>query len=233
MINGNFVLAVPSKGRLMEQAMDAFSDAGLSLKKTGHERGYQGTIDGMEHAEVAFLSALEIAHQLKSGRIHMGVTGEDLLRENISDIELRIDFIKRLGFGYANVVVAIPDCWIDVKAMADLEDVAAIFRREHGRRLRVATKYMTLTRCFFATKGVTGYRIVESLGATEGTPAAGSAELIVDITTSGATLAANHLRILEDGVILESEACLVASRGADWSGSASEIKQQISAHLGA
>jgi len=227
-----FVLAVPSKGRLMEQTMDVFADAGLPLKKTGHERGYQGTIDGIEHAEVVFLSASEIAHQLKTGRIHIGVTGEDLLRESISDPENCIDIMKRLGFGYSDVVVAIPDCWIDVQAMADLEDVAVIFHREHGRRLRVATKYMNLTRRFFAQKGVTGYRIVESLGATEGTPAAGTAELVVDITSTGATLEANYLRILEDGVILESEACLISSRRADWFDSASEIREHIAGQLG-
>ncbi len=232
MTNGNFILAIPSKGRLMEQVMDAFSDAGLQLKKNGHERGYRGTIDGIDDAEVTLLSASEIAHELKAGRIHMGVTGEDLIRENMSDADARIDFVKKLGFGFAKVVVAIPDCWIDVRVMADLEDIAAIFRREHGRQLRVATKYMNLTRRYFAEKGVTGYRIVESLGATEGTPAAGSAELIVDITSTGATLAANHLTVLEDGVILESEACLVAARRADWSEAATDIKKQIAARFG-
>ncbi|MGI9387106.1 MAG: ATP phosphoribosyltransferase [Methyloligellaceae bacterium] len=232
-MNGNFVLAIPSKGRLMEQALDVFSDAGLPVKKSGHERGYQGNIGDIKGAEVAFLSASEIAQQLKSGHIHMGVTGEDLIRETISDSHTRVNFMKRLGFGYADVVVAVPDCWIDVQAMADLEDVSVIFRREHGRRLRVATKYMNLTRQFFAGKGVTGYRNVESLGATEGTPAAGSAELVVDITSTGATLEANHLRILDDGVILESEACLVVSQRADWFDVAADIRTEIAGRLGA
>ena len=128
-------------------------------------------LDGVEGVEVAFLSASEIAEQLRLGLVHFGVTGEDLIRENIPDADAKLDFVRPLGFGYADVVVAVPDCWIDVNRMSDLEDVAAIFHRVHERRLRVATKYVNLTRRFFAEKGVSAYRIVESLSATEGAPA--------------------------------------------------------------
>ena len=124
--------------------------------------------------------------------------------------------LRPLGFGRADVVVAVPDCWLDVRRMADLEEMSLAYRRVHGHRVRVATKYMNLTRRFFSQKGVTGYRIVESLGATEGTPAAGLAELIVDITTTGATLKANGLRVLDDGLILNSQANLIASKAAPW-----------------
>ena len=146
--------------------------------------------------------------------MHLGVTGEDLLREMIPDVERRVVLIDGLGFGHANVVVAVPQAWIDVRSMADLDDVATAFRHRHDRKMRVATKYVNLTRDFFASHGIVDYRIVESSGATEGAPAAGSAELIVDITTTGTTLAANALKVVDDGVILRSQANLVASRAA-------------------
>ena len=214
MIEKPVVLAIPSKGRLMEQTHELFGDVGLEICKNGHDRGYRGSIDGLAGVEVAFLSASEIADQLRLGHIDLGITGEDLIRELMGDAEAHLDFVKELGIGQADVVTAVPDCWIDVTKMSDLEDIAGLFHREHGRRLRVATKYMNLTRRFFAQSGVAGYRIVESLGATEGTPAAGTAEMIVDITSTGATLRANHLRILEDGVILRSQAMLFALRAA-------------------
>jgi ATP phosphoribosyltransferase len=225
-------LAVPSKGRLMEQTIEMFAKAGLTLRKTGNERGYRGEIAGLDAVEVAFISASEIAWYLKTGRAHMGVTGEDLVREQISDANERVNFLKALGFGHADVVVAVPDYWIDVRTMADLDEIAAAFRREHGRWFRVATKYINTTRRFFMEKGVIDYRIVESLGATEGAPAAGTADLIVDITSTGATLAANGLRILDDGVILKSEANLIASKAATWSPTAREAENEIMQALG-
>jgi ATP phosphoribosyltransferase len=162
---------------------------------------------------VAFLSASEIARELSTGTIDMGVTGEDLLRETIADFDARVSIPARLGFGHADVVVAVPDSWIDVVTMADLDDVAAEFRQRHGRRLRIATKYWRLTQGFFSGQhGIQMYRIVESLGATEGAPAAGQADIIVDITSTGSTLHANELRVLEDGVMLKSEACLALGK---------------------
>jgi len=210
------ILAVPSKGRLMERSLEIFRDAGLPLARVGHERGYRGVVEGRDDIEVLFLSASEIADYLGAGRAHIGITGQDLIREQIAHAEERVDILAALGFGAADVVVAAPMCWIDVQAMRDVEDMAALFYQEHGRRLRIATKYPVLTRRHFAAWGVSGYRIVESLGATEGAPAAGTAEMIVDITSTGATLRANHLRALEDGVILKSQANLVASRLAPW-----------------
>ena len=217
-MSGNpLILAVPSKGRLMERASQMFERAGMPIRKTGHERGYRGEITSMKGVEIAFLSASEITQQLNQGRVHAGVTGEDLVRESDPAETMRIELVLPLGFGEADVVVAVPVCWLDVSRMGDIEEVAAIFFREHGRRLRVATKYMNLTRRFFSDKGVTGYRIVESLGATEGTVAAGTAEIIVDITSTGTTLKANHLKILDDGLILKSQAMLAKSKTALWS----------------
>src|SRR5215475_9868645 len=210
------VLAVPSKGRLQENAEGFFARAGLTLSKPGGARDYRGTIPGLANVEIAYLSASEIASQLARGMVHLGVTGEDLVRENITDADKRVLLIEGLGFGYANVVVAVPQAWIDVRSMADLDDVATAFRLKRERRMRVATKYVNLTRRFFAKHGVADYRVVESAGATEAAPAAGTAELIVDITTTGTTLAANGLKIVEDGVILRSQANLVAARNATW-----------------
>lgn len=205
-------LGIPSKGRLMEATAELFGKAGFAIERTGSDRGYRGRISGLQDVEVAYLSASEIAGQLREGKIALGVTGEDLLREKIPPSDESADVALRLGFGPANVVVAVPECWLDVATMSDLEEVAEQFYRAHGRRIRVATKYVHLTRRWFASHGVTGYRIVDSSGATEGAPAAGLADLIVDITTTGSTLSANHLRILDDGVILRSCAVLAARR---------------------
>lgn len=220
------VIGVPSKGRLQENVLGFFARAGLSFVQRGGARDYRGRIADLPDVEVAYLSASEIAGQLASGAVHLGVTGEDLVRETIPDADARVKLLQPLGFGFADVVVAIPRAWIDVSTVADLDDVAEDMRRRHGRRLRVATKYVNLTRGFFAWKeardgrpatGVSNYRIVESAGATEGAPAAGAADVVVDITTTGATLAANALKILDDGVMLKSQAQLVASLSADWS----------------
>ena len=205
-------LGIPSKGRLMEATAELLAKAGHAIDRTGSERGYRGKLQGLPNIDVAFLSASEIAANLRDGKIDAGVTGEDLLRETIPSTDESVLVALRLGFGPAKVIVAVPECWLDVASMADLDEVAEQFYRQHGRRMRVATKYNNLTRRFFASHGVTGYRIVESAGATEGAPAAGTAELIVDITTTGGTLSANHLRILDDGLILDSCAVL-ALRG--------------------
>jgi ATP phosphoribosyltransferase len=215
-MSGPLVIAVPSKGRLQENAEAFFARAGLNLVKPRGAREYRGAIAGLDNVEVAYLSAADITSQLAQGAAHLGITGEDLVREMIPDAEKRVVLIDGVGFGFANVVVAVPQAWIDVRGMADLDDVATAFRARNDRKMRVATKYVNLTRGFFAAHGIVDYRIVESLGATEGAPAAGSAELIVDITTTGATLAANGLKVIEDGIILRSQANLVASRQAAW-----------------
>jgi ATP phosphoribosyltransferase len=205
-------LAIPSKGRLKDQSLEILARAGLAVSMPGDDRRYRARIEGRDDIEIAFLSASEISGEIGQGSVDLGITGEDLLRENVADWEKKAAIEARLGFGAADVVVAVPDAWLDVETMADLDDVAAEFRQRHGRRLRIATKYWRLTQQFFSQlHGIQVYRIVESLGATEGAPAAGSADVIVDITTTGSTLRANHLKVLADGVILRSEACLVRS----------------------
>lgn len=227
------IIAVPSKGRLQENATAFFARAGLEFAKAAGSRGYRGIIKGMPEVEIAFLSASEIVTHLVQGSAHFGVTGEDLIREQAADADAAISLVTPLGFGHANVIVAAPQAWIDVSCMADLDDVAVDLRTRKGRKMRVATKYVNLTRAFFARHGIADYRIVESLGATEGTPASGAAEIIVDITTTGATLAANALKVLDDGVILRSQANLAASLQADWSPQARAAARAILTRIAA
>lgn len=210
------VIAVPSKGRLEEETRRVFGEARLPIVRPGGERAYVGSIKGQPKVQVRFYPAGEIARELIMGTIDLGVTGSDLIHEAAEGGAENVIFVKPLDFGHANVVVAVPDAWIDVTHMSDLADVASDFRLRHGRWLRIATKYTHLTRQFFADWGIAEYRLVESAGATEAAPASGTADLIVDITSSGETLTANSLRILEDAVIMQSEANLIISRGSDW-----------------
>ena len=206
-------VALPSKGRLKEKTLEVFAGAGFEIELPEDSRSYRGAVKGRPEIEIAFLSASEIARELIDGRIALGVTGEDLARESVADADAFLDFSCKLGFGGADVVVAVPEAWFDVETMADLGLVAADFRHRHGRRLRIATKYWRLTQTHFSQEhGIQLYRIIESLGATEGAPAAGQADVIVDITSTGSTLRANHLKVLKDGVILQSQACLFAPK---------------------
>lgn len=227
-------IALPSKGRMKDDASAIFERAGLKITGIGNDRNYRGRIEGRDDIEIAFLSASEIAREIGNGSVDFGVTGEDLVREGLADADRRMEIAARLGFGHADVVVAVPEIWLDVTTMADLGDVAADFRARHGRRLAIATKYWRLTQQFFSAQhGIQLYRIVESLGATEGAPAAGSADIIVDITSTGSTLVANHLRVLDDGIILKSEACLVRAKkpAHEGSGLVSEIVEKVRAAL--
>lgn len=206
-------IALPSKGRMMNDTLETFKKAGLTVEKIGNDRSYMGRVIEYPDIDIAFMSASEISRELAKGTIDFGVTGEDLMRENIAQADDHVEIHARLGFGHADVVVAVPDFWYDVTNMADLNDVALGFRARHGRRLAIATKYWQLTQQFFSAKhGIQLYRIVESLGATEGAPASASSDIIVDITTTGSTLKANHLRVLKDGVILKSQACLMGAK---------------------
>jgi len=210
-------LGIPSKGRLMEDTFAYFAACGIKIRKTGHAREYAGAASGVDGLEIAFLQAGEIALALESGAIHLGVTGEDLIREKLRDGDASTALVRALGFGRADLVVAVPKSWLDVETIADLDDAAAAFRAEHGFPMRVATKYLTLSRAFFQKNGLVNYRLVHSDGATEGAPAAGAAEIVVDITSSGETLKANHLKLVSDGLMLRSEAQLRASVAAPWS----------------
>jgi ATP phosphoribosyltransferase len=232
-MTGKLIIAVPSKGRLQENTTAFFARAGLHLSQEGGSRDYRGVIRDLPGVEILFLSASEIVAKLESGDTHFGVTGEDLIREAVADADRKICLLSPLGFGHANVVVAVPKGWIDASTMEDVEEIAADFHSTHNRRMRVATKYVNLTRRFFAEHGVADYRIVESLGATEGAPSSGTAEFIVDITTTGSTLEANALKVLDDGVMLKSQANLAASLQADWSTETLDLARNVLGRLSA
>ncbi|MEM0900202.1 MAG: ATP phosphoribosyltransferase [Pseudomonadota bacterium] len=206
------IIAVPSKGRLREKSLYVMASAGFPVIVPKDDRTYQTHVAGRPEIEIAFLSASEIARELDLGTVDAGITGMDLVGEKIPSANPKPERVAKLGFGHADVVVAVPDPWQDVYTMAELGELAASFRATHGRRLRIATKYWQLTQKFFSSEhGIQLYRIIESLGATEGAPAAGQADIIVDITSTGSTIRANKLRVLDDGVIMKSEACLFRS----------------------
>ncbi len=208
-------LGVPSKGRLMEKTFDWFAQHGITLGRPGSEREYAGYVEGIEGVELVLLSAGEIPRELRAGRIHLGVTGTDLIREKLGQWEQVVDEMKPLGFGRADLVLAVPQAWVDVNTLDDLDAVAAAFRANHGFRLRIATKYHRLCREFLRDNGVADYQLVDSQGATEGTVKNETAEAIADITSTGDTLRANHLKTLEDGLVLQSQATLYRARGVD------------------
>lgn len=225
-------LGVPSKGRLMEKTFDWFAERGVSLSRSGSDREYAGRVDGIDGVELVLLSAGEIPRELAAGRIHLGVTGTDLVREKLSQWDQRVQMLVELGFGQADLIIAVPNCWVDVDTLDDLDAAAAAFRAHHGFRMRIATKYHRLVREHLKTVGVADYQIVDSQGATEGTVKNETAEAIADITSSGETLRANHLKILSDGLILKSQASLFRSRHADLDTYDQAVKQKLMQLLG-
>ncbi|MEL6549445.1 MAG: ATP phosphoribosyltransferase [Pseudomonadota bacterium] len=208
-------LGVPSKGRLMEETFGWFAARGVVLSKAGSDREYVGRVEGIEGLEMVLLSAGEIPRELAGGRIHLGVTGSDLIREKLAAWETKVVELAPMGFGHADLVVAVPAFWTDCTTLHDLDAVAAAFRARNGFRLRIATKYHRLVRQHLAAHGVADYQLVDSQGATEGTVKNETAEAVADITSTGATLTANHLRVLEDGLIHQSQATLFQSLRAE------------------
>jgi ATP phosphoribosyltransferase len=223
-------IGVPSKGRLMQDTFDWFGARGVMMKRTGSDREYSSVIEGLEGIAPVLLSAGEIPRELAAGRIHLGVTGSDLVREQLGQDE--VAELARLGFGHADLVIAVPAVWIDVETVDDLDAAAAGFRKAHGHRLRIATKYHRLVRDFLQAQGVADYQLIDSQGATEGTVKNGTAEAIADITTSGETLRANHLRVLSDGLIHSSEAVLWTSTSAEWSAEDRQAMERLAGMLG-
>ncbi|AWD21504.1 ATP phosphoribosyltransferase [Fuscovulum blasticum] len=225
-------IGVPSKGRLMEKTFDWFGARGVTMARTGNEREYSGAVDGVDGVELVLLSAGEIPRELAAGRIHLGVTGSDLIRDKLADWDRQVVDWAAMGFGHADLVIAVPAGWIDVDTLDDLDAAAAAFRAAHGHRLRIATKYHRLVRDFLTANGVADYQLVDSQGATEGTVKNLTAEAIADITSTGETLRANHLKILSDGLIHASQATLFAARAADWPAASLSALSVLAARLG-
>jgi ATP phosphoribosyltransferase len=234
--NKNLILAVPSKGRLQDRAVEFLGHCGFRLRRSENEREYSAELAGVEGVKVAYYRPEEIPERIEQGDAHAGITGEDLFLEYGEGPPASHIIMRNLGFGAARLVIAVPQSWVDVVALGDLHEVAMIHRQKRRQALRVATKFPHLTRAFFARQGIVDYRIVESLGATEGAPASGIADLIVDLTSTGATLAQNHLKEISGGTLLKTDACIVASLGEDhWSqstlGALERIVEQVEARL--
>ena len=223
-MNKNFNIGVPSKGRLRKDILNIFKIKKLTLVSERGERDLLGSIKQYPKIKILYLHAREIIERLADGSIDLGFSGFDLLKESEINIQKKIHVIKKYNFGKATLVIAIPDPWIDVQTVADLEEIAFEFRDKKKKMLRVATKYPNLTKTFLFSKGVTQFKLVDSLGATESYPFTGSSEIITDITSTGETLKANNLRILKDGKILKSAACMMKSK---LSNSESNIKKVI------
>ena len=228
----NIKLGVPSKGRLMDKTFEWFAARGIELGRAGSDREYAGYVGGIDNVELVLLSAGEIPRELAAGRIHLGVTGTDLVREKLGRWEARVEELAELGFGHADLVLAVPRIWVDVGTLDDLDAAAAAFRARHGFRLRIATKYHRLVRDFLRENGVADYSLVDSQGATEGTVKNETAEAIADITSSGDTLRANHLKILDDGLILRSQATLFRARDAQMDEAARCTMRDLETRLG-
>lgn len=222
-------LGVPSKGRLQQDTFEWFAKFGLELTRTGSDREYAAALNGVDGVELVLLSAGEIPRELAAGNIHMGVTGTDLIHEKLPLREHQVVTVAEMGFGFADLIIAIPKSWIDVTRLADLDSVAAQFRADHGFRLRIATKYHNLVREYLSSAGIADYQLIDSQGATEGTIKNLTAEAIADITSTGSTLEANHLKIIPNAVILKSQATLFASRTADWSDAKQPLNDLLAA----
>jgi ATP phosphoribosyltransferase len=225
-------IGVPSKGRLMEKTFDWFGARGVTMRQTGAEREYSGAVDGIDGVELVMLSAGEIPRELSAGRIHLGVTGSDLVRDKLADWNTQVAELAPLGFGHADLIIAVPSAWIDVDSLDDLDAAAAAFRARHGFRLRIATKYHRLVRDFLTANDIADYQLVDSQGATEGTVKNLTAEAIADITSTGETLRANHLKILGDSVVHRSQATLFLARRADWATPERATLAALAAKLG-
>ena len=211
-MNNLITIGLPSKGRLKDKAVAFFDDKGLKVLQSDQERNYFATIKNKPNIKIIYLHAKEIIQRLGDGTLDIGISGLDLLAESEKNLQDKINIKQKLDFGSANLVIAVPDDWIDVQTIADLEEVAFDIRSKRNTRLRVATKYPNLTNNFLISKGVTQYKLISSLGATETYPFIGSSEIITDITSTGKTLEDNNLRVLKDGLILKSTACLFVAK---------------------
>jgi len=211
-MRNSITIGLPSKGRLKDKAVSFFDNRGLKVLQSNKERNYFATIENKPNIKIIYLHAKEIIQRLGDGTLDIGISGLDLLNESEKNLQDKINVKQKLDFGEANLVVAVPDDWIDVQTIADLEEVSFDIRSKRNTRLRVATKYPNLTNNFLISKGVTQYKLISSLGATETYPFIGSSEIITDITSSGKTLEDNNLRILKDGLILKSNACLFVAK---------------------
>lgn len=202
-------LALPSKGAIAEPTLSFLRDCGLRVEKP-NQRQYTGLLPAVPSMAVLFQRVNDVLYKVADGTVEVGITGLDVVREHPHEDVLVIH--EALGFGQCSLVVAVPDTWIDVDNMVDLADVALDLREYQRRNLRIATKFPTLTRQFFHNCGLHHFTLVNAEGAIEAAPTLGYADIIVDLTQTGTTLRENHLKVLPDGVIMDSQTCLIGNR---------------------
>ena len=212
MDNNIINIALPAKGRLRKNSLEIFKKKKLKIYSERGDRDLFGYVKNHPEIKIIYLHAREAIESLSQGNIDIAISGYDLFKESEANIQRNIIINKRLNFGKADLVLAISDLWIDVQTLLDLDEVAYEFKKKKGRLIRISTKYPALTQTFLYSKGISQFQILRSLGSTEAAVQAGTAEVISDITSSGATLKANNLRILKDGLILKTEACLMSSK---------------------
>ncbi|MCY4070588.1 MAG: ATP phosphoribosyltransferase [Chloroflexi bacterium] len=203
------ILALPSKGRLGDASESFFGRAGLRIYKP-NRRQYTATIPSLPPAEVVYQRPRDILGKVGEGRVDIGITGYDIVAEYGDETE-DVIIIEKLGFGRCDLLLAVPDSWIDVTSIADLADLS-LRHHERGKQLRIATKYGNLTKGFMYRQGISQFLLVHADGAMEAAPRMGYADMIADLSETGTTLRENHLRPIDGGKILASQAVLIGNR---------------------
>jgi ATP phosphoribosyltransferase len=217
---GGVRLALPGKGALEAVTQTFLAECGLKVSRS-NPRQYLARIKSMPDLEVVFQRAGDIPALVQSGDVALGITGYDILAEHRGygddkvvedhhDDDLMV-LVRDLGYGTCRLVVAVPETWIDVSTCADLWHLSGYYRAHKGRGLRIATKYPTLTARFLRYHNITHCKIFSPHGALEAAPLTDTADLIVDLTETGTTLRENHLKLLDDGVVLRSQSCLIGN----------------------
>ena len=203
-------LLVPSKGRIGEQTLDFLAGCGLNVVRP-NSRLYQATLPAVANVTVLFQRAWQLVEQIRNGDADVGITGYDILSELRQEGDDLIVISEELGYSHGQLAIAVPEEWIDVRNLTDLAEVALEFR-ERGRVLRIATTFPSLTRAFLFQQGITYFQVVQAEGSLEAAPTLGYADIIVDLVSTGVTLKDNRLKMIEHGVILRTQACLIGNR---------------------
>jgi ATP phosphoribosyltransferase len=204
-------LALPSKGAIADPTLNFLRDCGLRIDKP-NQRQYTGVMPAIPGVQVLFQRVNDVLYKVAENTAQLGITGFDVVKEHGGDDLIVIH--DSLGYGQCSLVVAVPETWVDVESMVDLAEVALDFREQKRRNLRIATKYPSLTRRFLHEHGIHHFSLVKAEGAIEAAPTLEYADIIVDLTQTGTTLRENHLKWLTDGIIVESQACLIGNRRA-------------------
>jgi ATP phosphoribosyltransferase len=206
-------LALPSKGRLEDDSLALLAACGLAVYKP-NPRQYQASIPAVPALSVLFQRPGDIVVGVRQGSLDFGIAGTDMIEEKRGADGDVIILHDSLGFGSCSLALAVPEEWEGVRSVKDLARKAAAIQKQEDKPIRVVTKFPVLTERFLRGAGINAFRLIDSEGTLEIAPAIGYADLICDLVSTGTTLRDNHLRLLEDGVLLRSQASLIANRAA-------------------